>query len=92
MLQELVSGDPNKPHLLPVGSGTGFCVAQGNYVVTNHHVIAHAKQIRVHLQGEQKRHTAKLIADNESGDMAILQIELPAGKTSRRFPWRRRAW
>ena len=32
------------------------------------------------LNGETDMYPAKLIADNESGDMAILKIELPAGK------------
>ena len=64
----------------PVGSGTGFCIAQGNYVLTNHHVIEGAKEIKVHLNGEQEMYPAKLIADDETGDMALLKIELPAGK------------
>ena len=38
---------------MPVGSGTGFCVAQGNYVLTNHHVIDGAKKIKVRLNGEK---------------------------------------
>ena len=41
---------------LPAGSGSGFCVAQGNYVLTNHHVIEDAKKIKVHLNGEKERY------------------------------------
>jgi len=65
---------------MPVGSGTGFCIAEGNYVLTNHHVIKGAKKIKVHLNGEKEKYSAKLIADNETGDMAILKIDLPAVK------------
>jgi hypothetical protein len=65
---------------LPVGSGTGFFIAQGNYVLTNHHVIHGAKKIKVHLNGEKEKYSAKLIADNEGGDMALLKLELPAGR------------
>ncbi len=65
---------------MPVGSGTGFCVAEGNYVLTNHHVIDGAKKIKAHLNGDMARYAAKLIADNATGDMALLKIDLPAGK------------
>ena len=65
---------------MPVGSGTGYCIAQGNYVLTNHHVIHSAKEINVRLNGETEMYPAKLIADNATGDMALLKIELPAGK------------
>ncbi len=65
---------------MPRGSGTGFCIAEGNYVLTNHHVINGAKKINVHLNGEKEKYSAKLIADNEAGDMALLKIDLPAAK------------
>ena len=35
---QALTGEP--ANVIPVGSGTGFCIAQGNYVLTNHHVIA----------------------------------------------------
>ena len=38
------------------------------------------KEIKVRPNGETDMYAAKLIADNEPGDMAILKIELPAGK------------
>ena len=72
--------------LIPFGSGTGFCVAQGNYVLTNHHVIARAKEIKVHLNGDQTRYPAELIADEKAGDMALLKIDLPAGKAAYAHP------
>ncbi len=64
----------------PAGSGTGFCVAQGNYVLTNHHVIDSAKKLKVRLNGEKEMYPASLIADNETGDMALLKVELPEDK------------
>jgi len=76
----LLSVEPGKPVMMPVGSGTGYCIAQGNYLLTNHHVIRKAKEIKVRLNGETEMHAAKLIADNESGDMAILKVDLPAGR------------
>jgi S1-C subfamily serine protease len=49
-------------------------------VLTNHHVIDGAKKINVRLNGEKDKYPAQLIADNEAGDMALLKIELPAGR------------
>jgi S1-C subfamily serine protease len=66
--------------LVPVSSGTGYCVAQGNYVMTNHHVIAGAKEIKIHLNGQQERYPATLIASDAPGDMALLRVDFPAGK------------
>jgi S1-C subfamily serine protease len=80
-IKEAISGEPGKPVEMPAGSGSGYCIAQGNYVLTNHHVIHDAKKIRVHLNGNMTRYPAKLIADNETGDMALLKIDLPADKS-----------
>ena len=63
-----------------VGTGTGFCVARGNYVLTNFHVIHGAKKIKLRLNGEKEMYPARLIAGDESGDMALLKIDLPADR------------
>jgi hypothetical protein len=69
-----------------VGTGTGFCIAQGNFILTNHHVIEGARKIKVHLNGEKGKYPAQVIADNEASDMALLKIELPADKTLAPIP------
>ena len=79
-LSLILAAEAGKPIKMPVGSGTGFCIAEGNYVLTNHHVIHGAKEINVRLNDESDMYPAKLIADNEAGDMALLKIELPAGR------------
>ena len=76
----ILSAEPGKPVLVPVGSGTGYCIADGNYLLTNHHVIHGAKEIKVRLNGQTEMYPAKLVADNSAGDMAILKVDLPAGK------------
>ena len=63
-VQPILSVEPGKPVLIPVGSGTGYCIAEGNYLLTNHHVIRGAKEIKVRLNGETEMYPAKLIADN----------------------------
>ena len=61
-------------------------MATGNYVLTNHHVIDGAKKIKVRLNGDRTMYPAKLVADNEAGDMAPLKIDLPEGKELRPVP------
>ena len=61
------------------GLGTGFCIAKGGYVVTNHHVIANNKKVMVRLANEEKAVPATVIGDDEKGDMAMLRVELPPG-------------
>ncbi len=48
--------------------------------MTNHHVIAEAKKVMVHLNGDEERFLAHVVADNADGDMAILKIDLPQDK------------
>ena len=76
----ILSAEPGKPVLVPVGSGSGYCIAEGNYLLTNHHVIHGAKEIKVRLNGQTEMYPAKLVADNSAGDMAILKVDLPAAK------------
>jgi S1-C subfamily serine protease/DNA-directed RNA polymerase subunit RPC12/RpoP len=66
---------------LLTGVGTGFCVAPGGYVLTNHHVIHEAKKIKVRIAGLPKPVPATLVpgADDAKGDMALLKVDLPAG-------------
>lgn len=53
----------------PASSGTGFIVAQGGYIVTNHHVVAGCKSIRV-LPGNVE---ATVIEKDPINDLAILK-------------------
>jgi hypothetical protein len=85
--QRALTGKPGEQVPLPRGSGSGFCIAEGNYIMTNHHVIAEAKQIMVHLNGDEERYTAHLIADNADGDIAVLKIDLPQDKKLTPIPF-----
>lgn len=60
-------------------SGTGFAVAAGGYVVTNHHVVRNALAIKVKLTGPGRQPLpAKVIAQDELNDLALLKVDLPA--------------
>jgi S1-C subfamily serine protease len=80
LAQRALTGKPGEEVPLPHGSGSGFCIAEDNYIMTNHHVIADAKQIMVHLNGEEERYPAHPVIDNPEGDMAVLKIDLPRDK------------
>jgi serine protease Do/2-alkenal reductase len=53
--------------------GTGFFISPDGYIVTNHHVIAGASEIKVTLHDGQI-YTAKLIGSDKKADLAVLKI------------------
>lgn len=60
------------------GSGTGFMVNQGGYLITNYHVVDEASSIYVEFtQGplaEFKQFEVKAVIKDENSDLALLQI------------------
>jgi len=61
------------------GSGTGFIIGDGKYVITNHHVINNAKKIAVR-NGIGKVSYAKIYDTSEKYDLALLELEKPYAK------------
>lgn len=60
------------------GSGSGFIIAHDGMVLTNHHVVAGAKDIRLTLI-EDHETQAMLVGVDPDGDIALLRAELPRG-------------
>jgi len=62
-----------------VNIGTGFCVAEDGYILTNRHVVDDARDIRVQLYEHDDLIPARLITSSkkEDEDMALLQIKIP---------------
>ncbi|HUU00416.1 MAG TPA: DegQ family serine endoprotease [Myxococcota bacterium] len=58
--------------------GSGFIVSDDGYVITNHHVIADATEIKVRT-ADERTFDAKLVGSDEKTDVALLKIE-PKGK------------
>jgi serine protease Do len=56
------------------GQGSGVIVTEEGHVMTNHHVIAGQKDIRVTLHGG-KTYTAHLIGEDTLLDIAVLKID-----------------
>jgi S1-C subfamily serine protease len=60
------------------GSGSGFVIAHDGMVLTNHHVVAGAKDIRLTLT-EGHEMEAVLVGEDPDSDIALLRAELPRG-------------
>ena len=61
--------------------GSGVIVDHEGHIVTNHHVIANADEIRVQL-ADGRVAEAKIVGSDPDTDLAVLQIDLeePAGR------------
>jgi serine protease Do len=74
---------------IPANSlGSGFIIHPDGYVVTNNHVIARARAIKVDL-ADGRKFTARLISADATADLALLKIDadgplpyLPLGDSS----------
>lgn len=56
-----------------ISAGTGFAVADGSYILTNHHVIDGANTIQVQSYSNEV-YTAQLIGSDANADLAVLKI------------------
>jgi serine peptidase DegS len=56
--------------------GSGVIVDTRGHVVTNHHVIANAQEIRLQL-ADGRVASATLVGDDPDSDLALLRIDLP---------------
>ncbi len=62
------------PHDKVRGIGSGFVLSPDGYIMTNHHVIAKAKEVRVKLT-DKREFVAKVVGTDELADIALLKIE-----------------
>ena len=56
------------------GVGSGVIVNSDGYILTNHHVVDGALEIRVELT-DNRTFTAKLVGSDQPSDLAVLKIE-----------------
>jgi len=54
--------------------GTGFLISDDGYVLTNHHVIDNADEVKVTL-GDRREFTAKVVGSDQRSDVALLKID-----------------
>lgn len=57
------------------GSGTGFLISPDGLLVTNHHVIAEAKQIIAKAENGGLFPVVRVVAADPANDLALLQLE-----------------
>jgi len=54
--------------------GTGFLISDDGYILTNHHVIDRADEVKVTLS-DLREFVAKVVGSDERSDVALLKIE-----------------
>lgn len=57
-----------------VSGGSGFIISADGYVITNHHVVDEADEVRVTLK-DRREFKAKVIGSDEQSDVALLKID-----------------
>lgn len=66
---------PQQQQQRPVqGVGSGVIVSPEGYILTNHHVVDGALEIRVEMN-DNRTYTAKLVGSDPPSDLAVLKIE-----------------
>ncbi len=63
-----------------ISMGTGFIISADGYVLTIHHVVAGADEVKVRLN-DRREFTAKVVGSDEQSDVALLKLQakgLPA--------------
>ncbi len=67
-------GGQGAPENAPRGMGTGFIISADGYLLTNHHVIDGADEVKVRLS-DRREFTAKVVGSDAESDVAVLKIE-----------------
>ena len=58
------------------GQGSGFVIDKDGHILTNYHVIADARQVKVTLHN-RKSYTATVVGTDPAHDLAVIQIKAP---------------
>jgi len=58
------------------GQGSGFVIDKEGHILTNHHVIADAREVWVTLHN-RKKYRATIVGADRSHDLAVIQIKAP---------------
>ncbi|NZA25969.1 Do family serine endopeptidase [Luteimonas sp. SJ-92] len=65
---------PDGPGPRGTSMGTGFLVSADGYLLTNHHVVANADQVKVRLH-DRREFDAEVVGSDEQSDVAVLKID-----------------
>jgi serine protease Do len=72
----LNGGAPEARHPMMIGEGSGFFVSSDGYIVTNNHVVDHAKTVTVTMQ-DGKTLDAKVVGKDPKTDLAVIKVTQP---------------
>jgi serine protease Do len=67
-------GAPEGHHPMMTGLGSGFFISADGYIVTNNHVVDHAKSVSI-TTSEGKTLDAKVVGTDPKTDLALLKVE-----------------
>ncbi len=59
----------------PLGLGSGVIVTRDGYILTNHHVIQGATEIKVSIPGREEQLDAKVIDSDPDNDVAVIKVK-----------------
>ena len=65
---------PERRHPMMMGEGSGFFISSDGYIVTNNHVVDHAKSVTV-TTDDGKTLDAKVVGTDPKTDLALLKVE-----------------
>ena len=65
---------PQQPQRPAQGVGSGVIISPDGYILTNHHVVDGALEIRVELT-DNRNFTAKMVGSDPPSDLAVLKID-----------------
>lgn len=66
-------GFDTRPHLVQA-QGSGFFISADGYILTNNHVVDHAKRVKVKTV-DGKTYAAKVVGTDPKTDLAVLKVE-----------------
>ena len=72
------------PAFVLIGGGSGVCISEDGYFLTNHHVwnqAAAPAEMVVKLAGNNRRFTANAVGADPRGDIVLGKLELEDGET-----------
>jgi Trypsin-like serine proteases, typically periplasmic, contain C-terminal PDZ domain len=67
-------GEDGSPSIRGRGMGSGFIISADGYVLTNHHVIDGASEVKVRLS-DRREYTAKVVGSDAQYDVALLKVD-----------------
>jgi S1-C subfamily serine protease len=75
---QVVTSDPFFGPQEATAEGSGFVIDKAGHIVTNYHVVENARDVRV-IFSDEKPYGARVVGSDPSTDIAVLQVEAPAG-------------